>query len=303
MREKQLASLCIPFYNQVDFVEDTVKGALSQDYDNLEIIFTDDCSSDGTFEKIEELVADYKGPHKIILNRNNPNMGLVPHTNKHLFELANGDLLFLNGGDDISTPDRISKAVHYFQEDPEVSAVTFSRVTIDKYGNEIDKNIYPKDTTISISDKEFLLSSSFMTGGVALSFRREVLDVFGRLNNDCQTEDSVLRFRALLLGKTIRSSHVGLKYRVHDHNMSLNIYKLKTEPIARQYLKDIELMKDNLSPNIYDLLKKKVDYYIEARSLEEKYYQSNRLMKVLYHIKRKFAAHRFKDQISCVLEC
>ena len=51
--EQPLATLFIAFYNQEDFVEDAVKGALSQTYENLEIILSDDCSTDKTFDEIK----------------------------------------------------------------------------------------------------------------------------------------------------------------------------------------------------------------------------------------------------------
>ena len=56
---KPLVSLVIAFYNQENFVEDAVKGALSQTYDNLEIILSDDCSTDKTFEVIRKCTRDY----------------------------------------------------------------------------------------------------------------------------------------------------------------------------------------------------------------------------------------------------
>ena len=68
--EYPLATLLVLFYKHQKFVEDTVAGALSQTYPNLEIIFSDDNSPDGTFDILKKAVEGYKGPHKVILNRN-----------------------------------------------------------------------------------------------------------------------------------------------------------------------------------------------------------------------------------------
>ena len=97
MNKMPLATLCVFFYNQEDYVEDTIRGALSQTYTNLEIILSDDCSTDNTYSTIEKTIAGYKGPHTIVVNRNKKNMGLVPHVNKVLFELSHGDYIFING--------------------------------------------------------------------------------------------------------------------------------------------------------------------------------------------------------------
>lgn len=269
-RQYPLATLVVLFYRHGQFVPDTVAGALSQTYPNLEIIFSDDNSPDNTFEAIQDAVKDYTGPHKIILNKNEKNLGLIPHVNKTLFELAHGDYFFLNGGDDISLPERVSLGMEYFLSDPSIMAVTGSYLTIDKNGREIGKSIVSRDTILKIDDTEYLRSDSFMTGGVAFSFRKKVLDTFGKLNNDCQTEDSVLRFRSILMGPTLRSAHLFLKYRVHDNNLSKDLLKLRTRGIASQYLADLTLFKDSLSASLYLSLVKKIEYYTKTRELQER---------------------------------
>jgi glycosyltransferase involved in cell wall biosynthesis len=42
-----------------------VEGAFSQTYSPLEIILSDDCSSDRTFEIMEEMAREYQGPHLV----------------------------------------------------------------------------------------------------------------------------------------------------------------------------------------------------------------------------------------------
>ena len=269
MTNYPLASLIVPFYRHEQFVNDTVAGALSQTYPNLEIIFSDDNSPDNTFEAIQRAVNGYNGPHKVFLNKNDHNMGLVPHVNKLLFELSHGDFIFLNGGDDISMPKRVSWGMDYFQSNSSITAVTGSYITIDKNGKELGETLFDKDTIITIDDRAYLLSASFMTGGVALSFRRSVLDVFGALRNDCQTEDSVLRFRSILLGPTLRSSKVFLKYRIHDNNISKNICNFNSRKISTQYLADLDVVKESLSPKLFQTLISKINHYIRIRELQE----------------------------------
>ncbi|MFZ9020596.1 MAG: glycosyltransferase family 2 protein, partial [Paracoccaceae bacterium] len=58
-------SFLILTYNQVDFVENALSGAFSQTYSPLEIVISDDASTDGTREKIKEMVAQYSGPHSV----------------------------------------------------------------------------------------------------------------------------------------------------------------------------------------------------------------------------------------------
>lgn len=285
--EYPLATLVVLFYKHERFVEDTVAGALSQTYPNLEIIFSDDKSPDGTFDALKKAVEGYHGPHKVILNRNEKNLGLVQHVNKLLFELAHGEFIFLNGGDDVSLPGRVSDQMEYFQSDPSVMAVTGSYITIDKDGKQTGEGRLQKDSILRVDDRKYLQSDSFMTGGVALGLRKAVLDRFGRLG-DCQTEDSVLRLRAMLLGPTMRSARILLKYRIHGENISQDIRNFKTRKIAAQYRADLDTVKESLQPELYKKLVKKIRHYERIRLLQEKQAGSPRLLQPLYELARKW---------------
>ena len=284
--EYPLATLVVLFYKHERFVEDTVAGALSQTYPNLEIIFSDDKSPDGTFDALKKAVEGYHGPHKVILNRNEKNLGLVQHVNKLLFELAHGEFIFLNGGDDVSLPGRVSDQMEYFQSDPSVMAVTGSYITIDKDGQQTGVGRLQKDSLLRVDDRKYLQSDSFMTGGVALGLRKAVLDRFGRLG-DCQTEDSVLRLRAMLLGPTMRSARILLKYRIHGENISQDIRNFKTRKIAAQYRADLDTVKESLQPELYKILVKKIRHYERIRLLQEKQAGSPKLLQPLYELARK----------------
>lgn len=294
--EQPLATLFIAFYNQEDFVEDAVKGALSQTYENLEIILSDDCSTDKTFDEIKKWTQEYVGPHKIIINRNKKNLGLVPHMNKIFFDLSHGDYLFANGGDDVSLPNRIADGVNYFLKDKSISGLTLASIYIDGDGKETKRMHLEKDHRYTITDRSYLMSKSFMCGNGMFAFKRDVLSVFGPLNDNCQTEDSCLRFRALLLGDVIASAKYGVKYRIHGKNMSIGnvIFKLKTHPIAEQYRKDLDVVKESISPKLYTILRKKINYYVINRETESVLaLSSSKIKKVFFRIRRKFVRRMY----------
>lgn len=52
--EKKLNKIkvIIPFYNPGQFIEMCINSVLTQDYENYEVLFIDDCSSDGSYDKI-----------------------------------------------------------------------------------------------------------------------------------------------------------------------------------------------------------------------------------------------------------
>jgi len=60
----------VPVYNAVNYIEKCLTSIIFQDYENLEIYVIDDCSDDGTWDKILEVEAKYGHPlHLVIADR------------------------------------------------------------------------------------------------------------------------------------------------------------------------------------------------------------------------------------------
>ena len=110
-----LVTFALLAYNQERYIGEAVQGAFSQTYCPLEIILSDDCSSDRTFEIMAKMAEAYDGPHKIILNRNEKNLGIGGHVNR-IVELSSGELIVTAAGDDISLPERVNKTYMAYKE-------------------------------------------------------------------------------------------------------------------------------------------------------------------------------------------
>ena len=223
----QLVSVLVFTYNQEEYIRETLAGALSQNYSPLEIIISDDCSTDSNFSIIQEVVSEYEGPHKIIVNRNKINLGIGQHVSE-AFKLTSGDLIVIMGGDDISNPERTSIIYKEWINSGKSATAFFSNVQlIDKYGNE--KQIMfpsaPKYTSDILTFLEKANSSIFNTEplcwllGCSAAVDRRVWDVFGEIHKDVIQEDAVLAFRALLLGNIKYIDQPLVKYRRHDTNV------------------------------------------------------------------------------------
>ena len=52
--DRPLVTFALFAYNQEEFIREAVEGAFAQTYEPLEIILSDDCSSDRTYEIIQE---------------------------------------------------------------------------------------------------------------------------------------------------------------------------------------------------------------------------------------------------------
>lgn len=94
-------------YNQERYIRHAVEAALAQDYPNLEVIVSDDCSTDSTFSVMQELLSSYQGPHKIVVRQTRTNCGSLLHL-ASVVRIARGEFLVLAAGDDISKANRVT---------------------------------------------------------------------------------------------------------------------------------------------------------------------------------------------------
>lgn len=248
MKDKPLVSYCLFTYNQEAYVRESLEAALAQSYSPLEIVVSDDCSTDGTLAVIREVVASYIGEHRIILNVNEKNMGIGGHVSKVLLELSSGDFVVTVGGDDVSFPSHVEVANQRLQNAPEgVGVVDFSCVTIDKKSIECPTIKTIGDASSVAASQVYHLSdylsmrtriATFAPGRI---ISRKLLDLFGPISNDCPTEDTVLALRGMLAGGVLRTTDVVIKYRKHDTGVSSggNLRKLSLKGIFDQYEADI----------------------------------------------------------------
>lgn len=110
-----LVSIFITSYNQEETIEDCVLSAINQDYENLEIVVSDDYSKDGTRKILTNLKKSY--PNKLILILNNTNKGIPQNHNTALLE-CRGEYVASLDGDDIFLPGKISTQVKFMEENP-----------------------------------------------------------------------------------------------------------------------------------------------------------------------------------------
>lgn len=105
-----LVTIAIIAYNQEEFIEEAVLSACEQDYENLEVIVSDDGSSDNTPEIILRLQNQY--PNKIKAITGEGNLGITGNCNRALVK-STGEYLVFMGGDDVLFPSKVSLQVEW----------------------------------------------------------------------------------------------------------------------------------------------------------------------------------------------
>jgi glycosyltransferase involved in cell wall biosynthesis len=124
---KPRVSVLMPVYNAERFLADAVGSILGQTYRDFELIIVDDGSIDGT----PDIIWDFaKKDSRLRLVRNKSNLGIVKTLNKGLL-LCQGEYVVRMDADDISTPDRLSKQIHFMENHPDVAVLGASVSYID----------------------------------------------------------------------------------------------------------------------------------------------------------------------------
>lgn len=123
MKEAPLVSILVPAYNHEKYLDDTMKGILAQTYTNLELIITDDCSTDHTYQRIEEWSSKLKEKFDtVLIIHHEKNKGL-PRTLNEMLRICTGKYIKIMDGDDFLLEDGIEKLIDYYEENPEYGLI------------------------------------------------------------------------------------------------------------------------------------------------------------------------------------
>lgn len=114
-----LVSILIPVYNRKEIVKQTIDSALRQNYQNIEIIVVDNCSTDGTYEVLQKY---YKDSPKIKIFCNDTNIGPVNNWIACL-EKAEGKYVKILWSDDLMNTRFIGCCVNIMENDTSIGMV------------------------------------------------------------------------------------------------------------------------------------------------------------------------------------
>jgi glycosyltransferase involved in cell wall biosynthesis len=167
-----LVSICIPTYNMARFVGPALESALAQTYPNLEILVSDNASSDDT-----AAVLSRYHDSRLEISRNSVNLGPVGNFNK-LIVASRGKWIKFLEADDLLKPECVGTMVAAASGCPSVGIVCCARTLIGPSGELLG---------FTRKGKSRLASGS------------EILKQAGKNNNEIGTPTDVLAKREILM--------------------------------------------------------------------------------------------------------
>jgi glycosyltransferase involved in cell wall biosynthesis len=139
-----LVSVVMPTYNWEKYIERSLSSLLSQDYPNMNIVITDDCSQDNTIQLIKNIKQKIKSNIALIQNKTNKwiadNMNIGLH-------IADWKYIAILDQDDIRLDkSKISKQINFLEKNPD-HWIVWTNV-------EVDQMTKKNNTTFPLTDKD-----------------------------------------------------------------------------------------------------------------------------------------------------
>lgn len=107
MKESFKVSVCVPIFNVEAYIERCAISLFEQTYNNIELVFVNDCSPDRSLELLNGVITRYSNQTRsVVLLNNNKNCGIATVRNLAV-RCARGEFVFFVDSDDFLETDAI----------------------------------------------------------------------------------------------------------------------------------------------------------------------------------------------------
>jgi glycosyltransferase involved in cell wall biosynthesis len=198
--EDPLVSICIPTFNGEEYIQETLNSIRNQDYGHIELIVSDDQSSDNTLNIIKAFESEADFP--VTICKHTP-QGIGENWN-NCVKQANGHYIKFVFQDDLIGPNCISEMVKAGSIDSNIGLIYCKRKIIDNNEEDFEKwhdrftdlHLHWDNkslTTLNQLGKEYLRDANFLIEPlnkigepIAVLIKKECFDTIGPFNNELE---------------------------------------------------------------------------------------------------------------------
>jgi len=228
-KNNPLVSVIVMVYNSSRYIISTLESIYNQTYENIELIITDDCSSDNTLELVEFWIKEYRSRFSRNMVITTPkNTGIPANCNRGA-KMSNGEWIKIIAGDDILLNNCVESFIKEIENDTELRFITSDMLYISSSGEIVNNNDFRYDVirryffNLSLEKQLklyarvplFINSPSFFIHNITLqsiNYFDEEFTIY---------DDMPLIFN--LLEKGIRITYMDkrtVKYRIYENSLS-----------------------------------------------------------------------------------
>jgi len=252
MNDYPLVSVVIISYNQEEYIVECLESIFSQTYERIELIVSDDCSTDNTWQLIVQWELNHKERFEtVIIHQNMENLGISGNLSNAL-RMAKGEYIKILGADDWLHPRAISQFTS-FSVDSGAEWVVSDYIKIFEK-NKAQQKIHPPKfyQWIFIQPPAAqliqLLNYNYIAApGVFMSC--SLVKKYGYFEHGMKNlEDGPMWINLLNNGKSVKHlSEYLVYYRCHENSVSNSS---KPEAKHNHFLNSIEYLNTFILPNI-----------------------------------------------------
>ena len=238
LKSPPLVSICIPTYNGMGHLEEALASIESQAYPNLEVVFSDDGSTDGTMERILRYAEASRFEVRVLRHRHT---SLAGNWNNCVANAKGSYIKFLFQ-DDLMRPNCISRMMDLALRDPEIALVFSPREIVFEGVKDEASPAWKIAQSCAvlhagwsdlrdIQDGVALLADPCLLHGVwnkvgepsiVLLKKQALIDVGGFDPNLCQLIDLDMWYRLMMVGKVGFVDELLSSFRIHDKQLSVD---------------------------------------------------------------------------------
>lgn len=290
-----MVSVALAVYNGEKYLAEQVESILSQTYSDIELVMTDDNSTDGSWKLMTQLSAKDR---RIRIYHNEKNLGFQ-HNFQYAISLCKGDFVALSDQDDVWMPNHLELLLKNIGDKPLACG---NNVFIDEEGKSLGISLKWQESLDWIPEDSMKMFRSIMLfrnpfQGATMLLRRNFLDIAMPILDSAPYHDTWLASMACFCGGISYVDEPLLKYRRTANSVTGLRVKRKSKLYKLLFVhffddrKDIlDALENRLGSRLTRRQKRTID---TIRDILERYYNKKGMWKVhlyeLLHYKSVFS--------------
>jgi len=302
MKPKPLVSIIILSYKNYHYIYETLASVLSQDYDTIEIVVSNDGSDDFDKTAVNKYLQKNKKSNikNIVINNNSKNLGTVKNINKAI-KLSKGEYIIMIAADDVMYENKTTtKLINAFNTLPKNELIVISQVGM--YDINLKKLIQLflpqkfKEKIKNLSPQKLFaeMSNQCILPGCGICYKREIFKKYGYFDEKYVLVEDY--------SSALKLSRLGIKYNFFDfisckhRDGGISHGNINGEnKVGQQYELDIlNIFKNEVFPYLNLLTPKQKDIFLKTYKYHEwKYLYNYKYKNGTKTEKRKFVLENF----------
>lgn len=141
--QKKPMAVVIASYNNESFCEKNLESVFNQTYKNYRVIYIDDCSVDGTFDKVSSFIKKREMGSQVTLIRNSKRQLKMANLYRAIHLCEDHEIVVVLDGDDWLDSNDVLETINRYYQDPDVWVTYGSTITYPKMKQKANIPVNP----------------------------------------------------------------------------------------------------------------------------------------------------------------